>query len=73
MGKVLDAVALEQVADFGRYRDVDGDGIAYRTIPGTHEERGAYFTRGTSHTETGGYTEDGTIHAKNLDRISAQT
>ena len=69
-GKVLDAVALEQVADFGRYRDVDGDGIAYRTIPGTHEERGAYFTRGTSHTETGGYTEDGTIHAKNLDRIA---
>lgn len=68
-GKVLDAAALEDLSDFGRYRDVDGDGIAYRTIPGTHSEKGAYFTRGTSHTETGSYTEDGEIHAQNLDRI----
>ncbi|MCP4185295.1 MAG: 2-oxoacid:acceptor oxidoreductase subunit alpha [Hyphomicrobiales bacterium] len=69
-GKVLDAEALEKISDFGRYRDVDGDGIAYRTIPGTHPEKGAYFTRGTSHTETGSYTEDGNIHVRNLDRIA---
>ena len=69
-GKVLDAAMLEEVSSFGRYRDVDGDGIAYRTIPGSHPSLGAYFTRGTSHTETGGYTEDGAIHAKNLDRIA---
>jgi len=69
-GKVLDEEALEAVSDFGRYRDVDGDGIPYRTIPGVHAEKGAYFTRGTSHTDTGGYTEDGTVHAANLARIA---
>jgi 2-oxoglutarate ferredoxin oxidoreductase subunit alpha len=69
-GKVLDAAMLEEVSNFGRFRDVDGDGIAYRTIPGTHPDKGAFFTRGTSHTDTGGYTEDGEIHAKNLDRIA---
>lgn len=69
-GKVLDAEALEAVSDFGRYRDIDGDGIPYRTIPGVHADKGAYFTRGTSHTDTGGYTEDGTVHAANLARIS---
>ncbi len=68
-GKVLDAAGLDAIEKFARYRDVDGDGIAYRTIPGTHPEKGAYFTRGTSHTETGGYTEDGEINAENLDRI----
>lgn len=67
-GKVLDAEALEKV-NFARYRDVDGDGIPYRTIPGTHPDKGAYFTRGTSHTDTGGYTEDGEMNARNLDRI----
>lgn len=71
-GKVLDAAGLEEAAGFGRYRDVDGDGIAWRTIPGTHPQKGAYFTRGTSHTETGTYTEDGTIHAAMLDRIAAK-
>jgi 2-oxoglutarate ferredoxin oxidoreductase subunit alpha len=69
-GKVLDAAALDAVADFGRYRDVDGDGIPYRTIPGVHAEKGAYFTRGTSHTEVGAYTEDGAVNAVNLARIS---
>ena len=69
-GKVLDAAALDEVAEFHRYRDIDGDGIPYRTLPGTHPEKGAYFTRGTSHTETGGYTEDGVINAQNLDRIA---
>jgi len=68
-GKVLDAQALDEVAEFARYRDVDGDGIPYRTIPGAHPKKGAYFTRGTSHTDTGGYTEDGRIHALTIDRI----
>jgi 2-oxoglutarate ferredoxin oxidoreductase subunit alpha len=71
-GKVLDAAGLEAAQDFARYRDVDGDGIPWRTLPGTHPDRGAYFTRGTSHTDTGAYTEDGTIHAANLDRINAK-
>ena len=67
-GKVMDAEMLETM-DFARYRDVDGDGIPYRTYPGTHPEKGSYFTRGTSHTDTGGYTEDGEIHAETLSRI----
>jgi 2-oxoglutarate ferredoxin oxidoreductase subunit alpha len=71
-GKVLDAAALEAAESFGRYRDVDGDGIPWRTIPGVHPEKGAYFTRGTSHTDTGSYTEDGVIHARMLDRIGAK-
>lgn len=71
-GKVLDAEALEAVAEFNRYRDVDGDGIPYRTIPGTHPEKGAFFTRGTSHTESGGYTEDGVVNAANLARINTK-
>ncbi|MGF1624451.1 MAG: 2-oxoacid:acceptor oxidoreductase subunit alpha [Alphaproteobacteria bacterium] len=67
-GKVMDAEMLERI-EFARYRDVDGDGIPWRTIPGTHPEKGAYFTRGTSHTDTGGYTEDGVVNAENLIRI----
>jgi 2-oxoglutarate ferredoxin oxidoreductase subunit alpha len=69
-GKVLDAEALETVKDFGRYLDVDGDGIAWRTYPGTHPNKGAYFTRGTSHDEYGRYTEDGRTHARMLRRLN---
>lgn len=69
-GKVLDAEGLEAMADWGRYKDADGDGIPYRTLPGAHETRGAYFTRGTSHDEYARYTEDGRIHARVLERIS---
>ena len=68
-GKLLDAEALESITDFARYRDVDGDGIGYRTAPGTHPDRGAFFTRGTSHNEYGGYSENGEGHAKTLDRL----
>lgn len=68
-GKLLDAEELDQLETFARYRDVDGDGIPFRTLPGTHPEKGAFFTRGTSHTDTGGYTEDGRIHAESLERI----
>ena len=55
--------------DWGRYQDVDGDAIPYRTLPGTHPTKGAFFTRGTSHDENARYTEDGRIHARVLDRI----
>ena len=68
-GKLLGTEELEQVETFARYRDVDGDGIPFRTVPGTHPEKGAFFTRGTSHTDTGAYTEDGRIHEQSLERI----
>ena len=55
--------------DWGRYLDVDGDAIPYRTLPGTHPTKGAFFTRGTSHDESARYTEDGVIHARVIDRI----
>ncbi len=50
--------------DWGRYQDVDDDAIPYRTLPGTHPTKGAFFTRGTSHDEGARYTEDGRIHAR---------
>ena len=56
-GKVLDADDLDAIETFGRYVDVDGDGIGYRTLPGTHPEKGAFFTRGTSRDEYAAYTE----------------
>ena len=73
-GKVLDAEQLEGFKDvkgkaWGRYHDVDGDAIPYRTLPGTHPTKGAFFTRGTSHDENARYTEDGRIHARVIDRI----
>ena len=60
---------LDGIEKFGRYLDVDGDGIPYRTYPGTHPEKGAYFTRGTSHDEYAGYTEDGVKNAEMLSRL----
>jgi len=57
------------VATFGRYLDVDGDGITYRTIPGTHPTKGSFFTRGTSRDEFAAYTEDGSVYARNMDRL----
>lgn len=69
-GKVLDAEDLERVKEFGRYLDVDGDGIPYRTIPGTHPSKGAFFTRGTSRDEYARYTEDGAAYVRNVDRLS---
>jgi len=49
-------------ADFGRYLDVDDDGIAYRTYPGTHPKRGAYFTRGTPRDSYARYSEEGAVY-----------
>ncbi|MEZ4988996.1 MAG: 2-oxoacid:acceptor oxidoreductase subunit alpha [Saprospiraceae bacterium] len=68
-GKVYDAEDLERIEKFGRYLDVDGDGIPYRTIPGTHPTKGSYFTRGTSRDEYARYTEDGAAYVRNVDRL----
>lgn len=69
-GKVLSAQQLDDLSErWGRYLDVDGDGIPYRTIPGTHPEKGAFFTRGSSHDEYAAYTEDGTVYARGMERL----
>ena len=68
-GKVLDADALEAIGRFGRYLDVDGDGIGYRTYPGTHPEKGAFFTRGTSRDEYASYTESPEAYVENMQRL----
>jgi len=69
-GKVLSAEDLENMSSrFGRYLDVDGDGIPYRTIPATHPTRGSYFTRGSSHDEYANYTESEVVYVRMVDRI----
>jgi 2-oxoglutarate/2-oxoacid ferredoxin oxidoreductase subunit alpha len=68
-GKVLDDAALAKVAKFERYRDVDGDGIPYRTLPGTKDRKGTYFTRGSGHDEAARYTEDPVAYVRNMDRL----
>lgn len=69
-GKVLSEEQLENMGErFGRYLDVDGDGIPYRTYPGTHPTKGAFFTRGTSRDEYAVYTEDGSEYEKNMQRL----
>ena len=69
-GKVLDADALDQLEHYGRYLDVDGDAITWRTLPGTHPEKGAFFTRGTSRDDYAIYTEKGDAYEKNMQRLS---
>jgi 2-oxoglutarate/2-oxoacid ferredoxin oxidoreductase subunit alpha len=68
-GKVMTAAALEAGADFGRYLDVDGDGIPYRTYPGTHPIKGSFFTRGTSRDRYARYTEEGPAYVDNMQRL----
>ena len=68
-GKVFSAEDLDRIEEFGRYLDVDGDGICYRTIPGTHPTKGSFFTRGTSRDEYARYTEDGAVYARVVDRL----
>lgn len=68
-GKVLDAEALDSVERFGRYLDVDGDGIGYRTLPGAHPDKGAFFTRGTSRDEYAVYTESADVYQDNMERL----
>ena len=69
-GKVLNAEELDALdGRFGRYLDVDGDGIPYRTYPGTHPTKGAFFTRGTSRDEYAVYTESGDAYVDNMERL----
>ncbi len=69
-GKVLWEEDLEKLkGDWGRYRDVDGDGIPYRTFPGNKHPASAYFMRGTGHNENARYSEDSDTWAKMMDRI----
>jgi 2-oxoglutarate ferredoxin oxidoreductase subunit alpha len=68
-GKVLNAEDLDKIEKFGRYLDVDQDGITYRTIPGTHPSKGSFFTRGTSRDEYAAYTEDSAAYQRNMDRL----
>ena len=69
-GKVLTVKELEEIEKFGRYQDIDNDGIPYRTLPGTHPNKGSYFTRGSSHDANAAYTEDGNVYAEVMDRIA---
>uniref|UniRef100_UPI0040576BB0 2-oxoacid:acceptor oxidoreductase subunit alpha n=1 Tax=Candidatus Electrothrix sp. TaxID=2170559 RepID=UPI0040576BB0 len=70
-GKVLDKDQLEAMTEkWGRYLDVDGDGICYRTYPGTHPELGSYFTRGSSHDEYAAYTEDSDAYERCMMRLN---
>jgi 2-oxoglutarate ferredoxin oxidoreductase subunit alpha len=68
-GKVMTAEQLEAGKDFGRYKDVDGDGVPWRTLPGTHPTRGSYFTRGTTRDPYARYSERGPDYIYNMERL----
>jgi 2-oxoglutarate/2-oxoacid ferredoxin oxidoreductase subunit alpha len=69
-GKVLDAEDLEKLGGFARYKDVDGDGVGYRTLPGTNHPTAAYFTRGSGHNDKAQYTEREDDYIHNMDRLA---
>ena len=70
-GKVLSAERIEELkGEWGRYKDVDGDAVTYRTLPGTDHPPAGYFTRGSGHDENARYTESGEVYARNLDRLA---
>ncbi len=69
-GKVLDAAKLDELGGFARYKDVDGDGVPYRTLPGTPHPLAAYFTRGTGHNEKAGYSERPEDWMNNMARLN---
>src|SRR6476661_335855 len=71
-GKVMTAEELEAGKDFGRYKDVDGDGVPWRTLPGTHPTRGSYFTRGTTRDPYARYSERGPDYIYNVERLLAK-
>lgn len=71
-GKVLSAEDLKKVADYGRYKDVDGDCIPYRTLPGTDHPSAAYVARGTGHDEKANYSESPVVYKKTLDRLKGK-
>jgi 2-oxoglutarate ferredoxin oxidoreductase subunit alpha len=68
-GKVVSREELEAGKDFGRYLDVDGDGIPFRTYPGTHPTKGSFFTRGTTKDRYARYTEEGPAYVDNMQRL----
>ena len=69
-GKVLTAEDIERLGGFARYRDVDGDGVGYRTLPGTQHRAAAYFTRGSGHNDKAQYTEREDDYINNMDRLA---
>jgi 2-oxoglutarate/2-oxoacid ferredoxin oxidoreductase subunit alpha len=69
-GKVLSAADLDRLGGFARYKDVDGDGVGYRTLPGTRHAAAAYFTRGSGHNEKAGYSEREDEYMNNMDRLA---
>ena len=70
-GKILSKQDLEKLAgEWGRYKDVDGDGVTYRTLPGTDHPAAGYFTRGSGHDEFARYTESADAYARNMDRLA---
>jgi 2-oxoglutarate/2-oxoacid ferredoxin oxidoreductase subunit alpha len=69
-GKVLDKEDLERLGGFARYQDIDGDGVGYRTLPGTDHPAAAYFTRGSGHNEKSQYSERPDDYEKNMERIN---
>lgn len=70
-GKVLSAADIERLkGEWGRYLDVDGDGVPYRTLPGTNHPQAGYFTRGSGHDDHARYTESGEVYARNMDRLA---
>jgi len=69
-GKVLSAEDLEALRSWGRYRDVDGDGVPHRTVPGTPHPAAGYFTRGSGHDEEARYSESPEVFQRNLDRLA---
>ena len=69
-GKVLTAEDLEKLGGFARYRDVDGDGVGYRTLPGTNHPAASYFTRGSGHNDKAQYTEREDDYVNNMDRLA---
>jgi 2-oxoglutarate/2-oxoacid ferredoxin oxidoreductase subunit alpha len=69
-GKVLHKEELDQMARFERYRDVDGDGVPWRTVPGTEHPLAAYFTRGSGHDEAARYTESEEAYTRVMDRLA---
>ncbi|MGH7609318.1 MAG: 2-oxoacid:acceptor oxidoreductase subunit alpha [Candidatus Dormibacteria bacterium] len=68
-GKVLGKRELEGLARFERYRDIDGDAVPWRTLPGTEHPLAAYFTRGSGHDESARYTESGEVYSRVMDRL----
>ena len=68
-GKVMTAEELEAGKDFGRYKDVDGDGVPWRTLPGTHPTKGSFFTRGTTRDPYARYSERGPDYIYNMERL----